>query len=691
MNTLRSVKVFLVTLMFYASGTGGQGPCSQCKEGHCYPVRICRDSSGRDCITRNQCVKSNLIIGQTNACSERGVPVLRRIMVMYAALPCSPEVGDCQGQNLYCQNRVCCSVDPQDNINVDIPTVTPGIVLPYTQLPAHCQPACRIHCDFGLQQDARGCPICVCQPHPCFDMKCGPGEKCTVSHYACGNRTCFAPNCIRELEPGRCRPVTCGLLCAHGWATDPRSGCPICQCRSRPGDNTDLCQQLPGFRCPSDRHCEMRELPCLAPPCDRAPVCVRGRSIGQPCSPNHCRMFCPYGFVRDADNCEMCSCRRAPDCSQMKCGPGQECRIRNNEAVCVDVPRIPCARVECRMFCTHGFARDANNCEICTCNAPPDCSQMTCDEGKECRVISNKPVCVDLIPRTPCSRVQCRMLCTHGFARDANNCEICTCNMPPDCSQMDCGTGKVCQIVNEEPVCVAKPDFPCARVECRMFCTHGLARDANNCEICSCRATPPDCSQMVCGAGQQCQIINGEASCTDSLNLIPKTPCSRVQCRMFCTHGFARDANNCEMCSCNAPPDCSQMNCGMGKVCQIRNGGAVCVDALPDIPCARTPCRMLCPYGFERDANNCETCTCKAAPDCSQMNCGAGKECQIINNEATCVDSRSGAIDISGRTNTTPAVSPQQRQHQRVQCFILRLLNAAGRTSNVRLQDICPP
>ena len=37
------------------------------------------------------------------------------------------------------------------------------------------------------------------------------------------------------------------------------------------------------------------------------------------------------------------------------------------------------------------------------------------------------------------------------------------------------------------------------------------------------------------------------------------TSCPRTRCRMFCSTGFALDANNCETCSCKPPTDCSHL------------------------------------------------------------------------------------------------------------------------------------
>ncbi|XP_076467186.1 kielin/chordin-like protein [Babylonia areolata] len=631
MISFATVTTLLMVLMFYASVTEGQGDCSQCTEEQCRPVSSCQGGSNTACIIKDQCVSSSLVVRTpgSGGCLEGEVAVLTRVSFLYTSLQCSPDHPGCQGPSLHCRHNVCCSSRSRGSVDED--STPKALTTPPSTHP--CPPACRMQCEFGPQYDVRGCPLCVCRPHPCVDVNCGVGSKCSVTRYPCENGTCYAPQCLPDDPPGpRCAPVTCDMVCNHGWLTDPETGCPLCQCRPPPPDTTDLCQGPLGLKCPSDRRCEMQVLPCFSPPCPEVPVCVKVPVPRTPCARLQCRMFCPHGFARDANNCEICTCNTHTNCSQLNCVQGKECQVVNNTAICVDKPKTPCARAQCRMFCPHGFARDANNCETCTCNTPPDCSQMECSERKECKVINNEAVCVDKAD-SPCARIsQCRMFCPHGFARDANSCETCTCNTPPDCSQMVCGEGRECQMNNGNAVCVDKPETPCARAQCRMFCPHGFARDANNCETCTCN-TPPDCSQMDCGAGRECRIINEEPLCVENR----KSLCARLQCRMFCPHGFARDANNCETCTCNTPPDCSQMNCGERRECEIINGEAVCVDK-PKTPCARAQCRMLCPHGFARDANNCETCTCNTPPDCSQLDCGAGRECRIINEEPLCVD-----------------------------------------------------
>ena len=61
--------------------------------------------------------------------------------------------------------------------------------------------------------------------------------------------------------------------------------------------------------------------------------------------------------------------------------------------------------------------------QICECNAEPACPDVMCD-----------------------------MLCSHGFKKDDNGCDVCECH-------------------------------ECNNQMCRMYCEHGFKLDHNGCEV----------------------------------------------------------------------------------------------------------------------------------------------------------------------------------------------------------------
>jgi hypothetical protein len=111
-----------------------------------------------------------------------------------------------------------------------------------------------------------------------------------------------------------------------------------------------------------------------------------------------CNLQCPNGnYVLDTKGCPTCACaaeksidQQPKECPLYKCVADcgtdgykwDENGCRTCECVTKDVKPKPkeCSRVICRMLCTHGFQRDENGCEICKCNSSPQpCPQLTCD------------------------------------------------------------------------------------------------------------------------------------------------------------------------------------------------------------------------------------------------------------------------------------------------------------------------
>lgn len=92
-------------------------------------------------------------------------------------------------------------------------------------------------------------------------------------------------------------------------------------------------------------------------------------------------LFCSI-LIPDFWICLVSSDSDVSACSPMKCPTGCDTVIRdvNGCPTCQCRP-AQCSRVMCRMYCVHGFKRDAKGCEICACNdSPQPCPPLACEQ-----------------------------------------------------------------------------------------------------------------------------------------------------------------------------------------------------------------------------------------------------------------------------------------------------------------------
>jgi hypothetical protein len=117
-------------------------------------------------------------------------------------------------------------------------------------------------CSEGYRVDpATGCSTCEClPPMGCPEVVCPDGCETVVDAAGCDA-------CLCEPTPApECPPVTCALVCDHGFDRDPATGCEVCAC-------------APAAYCQSDMDCRPGELcfitddECLAPPCPPGMAC----------------------------------------------------------------------------------------------------------------------------------------------------------------------------------------------------------------------------------------------------------------------------------------------------------------------------------------------------------------------------------------------------------------------------------
>lgn len=203
--------------------------------------------------------------------------------------------------------------------------------------------------------DGQGCP----EPYPCAE----------IDPDSCGVRT----DCVAGYSPG-CNPdeQDCSsslldddaVVCVNAGSSpcDP-SECPqeinlIARICADGSVGTPICQRLPHGMCDYVHQCEddcgpsdcgpIPEIAMICPDGSLAePVCERtfagtcgvGFQCDPKCSDAMCEMYCEFGFKKDANGCEICSCATEAQCPE----------------------------VMCTMHCEHGFEKDAKGCEICVC------------------------------------------------------------------------------------------------------------------------------------------------------------------------------------------------------------------------------------------------------------------------------------------------------------------------------------
>jgi len=165
----------------------------------------------------------------------------------------------------------------------------------------------------------------------------------------------------------------------------------------------------------------------------------------------------------------------------------------------------------------------------------------------------------------------CDVYCPHGVAKDGNGCDTCSCNPPPGtCQPSECG-----------------PAPGILTVECwdRSPTIPLCQRDKND----RCQWTIRDCPPRPADAGVP--EAKRDAGVPDG-----STMCGPV-CGIYCPYGNVLDSRGCPTCQCNPPPKCNPAPC-------------------PPPKCEPLACKLNCPNGFETDANGCQFCQCKPVSAC---------------------------------------------------------------------------
>ncbi|KAB0804180.1 hypothetical protein PPYR_01150 [Photinus pyralis] len=180
----------------------------------------------------------------------------------------------------------------------------------------------------------------------------------------------------------------------------------------------------------------------------------------------------------------------------------------------------------------------------------------------------------------------------------------------------------------------------CPDVICAIACLNGHDVDQFGCPICKCF---DPCEGLICPVGQVCQ--SRAQTCTEDCcsrpsicvpfsvsNLNASSPiCPKRKCENLCPYGYAKDSDGCQTCDCI--DHCKEMNCSSERVCQTEElcPTGDCGKTIKCVTiCADLPCHAntQCPQGFQMDERNCPTCLCKE--DCEFPPCGPLPYCKTL-------------------------------------------------------------
>ncbi|XP_038060820.1 cysteine-rich motor neuron 1 protein-like isoform X2 [Patiria miniata] len=503
--------------------------------------------------------------------------------------------------------------------------------------PAGCSEVmCMMYCETGYQRDANGCEVCMCNQQPpiispgscpvvvpddvgfgtCADM-CDNDVECPTNQKCCTN-SCGGHQCVEaENIPIECPSMHCMMWCPHGFQKD-QTGCDLCLCNQQTEIHVGSCPPPPadGFgicseSCGHDGACAQTEKccpnSCGAHQCtpaittdvkpgtcpevtgDGAGICVEACTAdsnctgSEKCCRNGCGHQCLEPVNRPVVRAGECPIGTLPEgvngiCSDMcqedsDCLDNQKCCSNGCGRVCmtsVNAPSI-CDELMCTMFCDYGFKRDDNNCEICACNDPPvvhvgECpainnggsfgictescmSDGDCEQHQKCCSNGCGHVCVDAINIPVVHAGSCPV----GALPGGMSVGVCVdvCDSDDDCdSDMKCcsnGCGHQCLKAVDIPVI-------CPDVMCMIFCTHGFQKDENGCNVCTCKTEPVTCPPILCQRFCEEGAFIDENGCDTCQCKGDPDICSPIMCNMFCNYGFEKDpVTGCDICSCNQP------------------------------------------------------------------------------------------------------------------------------------------
>lgn len=253
--------------------------------------------------------------------------------------------------------------------------------------------------------------------------------------------------------------------------------------------------------------------------------------------------------------------------------------------------KLDCLDLTCRMGCEYGFALDANTrCPACQCRDP--CEGVTCDQGKECRIVDvscegeycppvpaclpRKPgQCPYLVPPAPTDNLDAN-ICAYECRTDAH------CEGSRRCCSNGCGTQCV------EP----QLKTACQHLQAiQLHQSSELGIPARQMTVAQCDVETGKWEQVQCSPDGHCWCVDVQGEqLAGTKTRSPATPicqenssyaCLKPKCNVSCESGYQVDANGCPTCQCRNY--CDEVSCGSDEECQLIS--VECVDS----PCPKMP------------------------------------------------------------------------------------------------------
>lgn len=458
-----------------------------------------------------------------------------------------------------------------------------------------------IRCQYGFKYDQTNCQTCLCYD-PCEGYQCPTGQKCFVQTFGCMDDVNCRGEWQRSCVVDTPAPVTRNIPTAQELMS-------CCSSNNMAENCTFLC--VPDLKVTVEN--VKTVLQCL----DQLPIyrsCAGGNQVWytgccQETMPGtYCDVLCAGNSTVDSSylqrftSCLLseyindalaCIQRGNPDAVTSMTTPPYGGTTRTVPMVCLQPPVVgPCkAHLEtwyynhytdkCEIFYYGGCSGNENNfatkeaCEAaCRPTAPP-CPEIMCGVG--CDLVVGRDGCNTCSCNNSCPTVRCSRQCQYGVQKDANGCNSCDCVDP--CISVTCPYGYVCTY-KQEPVCeddicqisyrgqCTASTVGCPTMNCSNTCSYGRVKDSNRCDTCEC-ANP--CKDVTCEIGYMCKIVSALTCAGETCEMRHVGMCA-VECLpppcpelTSCEYGYVKDSNDCDTCTCNDP--CKDVTCRPGQVC----------------------------------------------------------------------------------------------------------------------------
>ncbi|KAH8360251.1 hypothetical protein KR093_011467 [Drosophila rubida] len=259
-------------------------------------------------------------------------------------------------------------------------------------------------------------------------------------------------SCQQLREQLDCLDLTCRMGCEYGFALDPQTRCPACQCR-------DPCD---GVACGQGKECRIVDVSCEGEYCPPVPACL-------PRKPGQCPYLVPPGPSDNLD-ANVCGyeCRTDAHCEgTRRCcsnGCGTQCVEPQLKTACQHLQSI-------QLHQSSELGIPARQMSVAQCDSasgkwqPVQCApdgHCWCVDAQGQQLAGTRvrapaqPVCAENSSYA-CARPQCATSCESGYRMDAKGCQTCECR--DYCQEVSCAGDEECQLISVE--CV---DSPCPRM-----------------------------------------------------------------------------------------------------------------------------------------------------------------------------------------------------------------------------------